>query len=177
MCLLKNDPGPCGNYEPVWYFEPVTGVCRRFLYGGCGGNANRFDTAEACWDRCGDSPYHSSTLTPRPTSTHKHDQPHSECFYVLNPCHSCCARRLFVHFRKFRSEWSVGRCTAIDLSVSHDIWRVEWYVCDWSSCLSTSSSTAVSGHVLFSTRLLRSASPTYLLKNRSQLRLKLKLTR
>jgi len=77
LCLLKNDAGGCGNYAPRWYFEPVTGVCRRFLYGGCGGNANRFATAEACWVRCGDSQVHSaSTLTPRPTSTLVHQQPH-----------------------------------------------------------------------------------------------------
>ena len=78
VCLLKKDAGGCGNYEPVWYFEPVTGVCRRFLYGGCGGNANRFETAEACWERCGDSPHLSSTLTPRPTSSDVHYQSHGK---------------------------------------------------------------------------------------------------
>jgi len=75
VCLQKKDPGPCGNYVPMWYFEPVTGVCRRFLYGGCGGNANKFEKAEECWDRCGDSPYRSSTYSPHPTSTPSDELP------------------------------------------------------------------------------------------------------
>lgn len=37
----------------MWYFEPTSGVCRRFLYGGCDGNDNRFPTADECWQRCG----------------------------------------------------------------------------------------------------------------------------
>jgi len=84
VCLLTKDPGSCADYAPKWYFEPVTGVCRRFLYGGCGGNANRFDTAEACWDRCVDSSHHTSTLTPRPTAAHIHHHTHS-MFDMFNP--------------------------------------------------------------------------------------------
>ena len=52
-CTIKKDPGTCKEYQPMWYFEPITGVCRRFLYGGCDGNGNRFLTSDECLQRCG----------------------------------------------------------------------------------------------------------------------------
>jgi len=74
---------------------------------------------------------------------------------------SSCAQRLFGHFRRFRLRSQQMIRTTLDCvwPVSVDIWRIEWCVCDWSSWLSTSSSTVVSGHVLFSTCMLRSATP------------------
>jgi hypothetical protein len=34
-------------------YEPKTGVCQPFTYGGCDGNANNFETIEACYAACG----------------------------------------------------------------------------------------------------------------------------
>lgn len=36
----------------MWYFDHPMQKCREFLYGGCGGNGNRFDSQEACERRC-----------------------------------------------------------------------------------------------------------------------------
>lgn len=52
MCDLERDSGPCDNYHAVWYFEPVRRQCRRFLYGGCHGNGNRFSTEQQCRALC-----------------------------------------------------------------------------------------------------------------------------
>src|SRR6218665_869933 len=52
VCSLGKDTGPCKNFSSAWYFEPVARVCRRFLYGGCGGNGNQFTSAHECWSRC-----------------------------------------------------------------------------------------------------------------------------
>jgi hypothetical protein len=49
---VERDTGPCTDYKPYWYFEPVTRVCRRFLYGGCEGNGNRFNSSEECQSSC-----------------------------------------------------------------------------------------------------------------------------
>jgi len=67
----------------------------------------------------------------------------------------------FVRMATFRTFQKVQTKITLDCvrPVSLDIWHVEWCVCDWSSWLSTSLSTVVSGHVLFSTCGLRSTTP------------------
>ncbi|KIH58089.1 Kunitz/Bovine pancreatic trypsin inhibitor domain protein [Ancylostoma duodenale] len=39
-------------YETAYYYDHFNGVCKEFVYGGCGGNANRFETADDCATRC-----------------------------------------------------------------------------------------------------------------------------
>ncbi|XP_058583023.1 collagen alpha-1(VII) chain [Neofelis nebulosa] len=54
-CLLPLDEGSCTAYTLRWYHRAVAGgtdACHPFVYGGCGGNANRFGTREACERRC-----------------------------------------------------------------------------------------------------------------------------
>lgn len=52
MCVKKKNSGNCTDYKPYWYFEYRTKTCRRFLYGGCNGNGNRFNTHQECRDTC-----------------------------------------------------------------------------------------------------------------------------
>ncbi|RVE65358.1 hypothetical protein OJAV_G00135040 [Oryzias javanicus] len=57
-CKLKPDPGPCRAAFPKFYYDRDSSSCKSFLYGGCRGNANQFDTAEACVESCsGDGRY------------------------------------------------------------------------------------------------------------------------
>ena len=51
-CTLRFERGPCENRMILWYYNTRTKQCRRFVYGGCGGNTNRFATKEACDARC-----------------------------------------------------------------------------------------------------------------------------
>ncbi|KHJ42566.1 Kunitz/Bovine pancreatic trypsin inhibitor domain protein [Trichuris suis] len=51
-CILPKDSGPCKASHRKWYFDTHRKVCRMFVYGGCDGNANRFDTKEQCQQRC-----------------------------------------------------------------------------------------------------------------------------
>ena len=41
-CNLLIQPGMCLAYFPSWAYDINKGICRGFVYGGCGGNANRF---------------------------------------------------------------------------------------------------------------------------------------
>ncbi len=51
-CALPPDPGPCDGAFPRWFFNPATGQCEMFTYGGCRGNANNFLTREDCEASC-----------------------------------------------------------------------------------------------------------------------------
>ncbi|CAG7822582.1 unnamed protein product [Allacma fusca] len=42
-CMLPSDHGHCRAAIQMFYFNPQTSSCQTFLYGGCGGNKNRFD--------------------------------------------------------------------------------------------------------------------------------------
>ncbi|KAJ8246361.1 hypothetical protein GJAV_G00266880 [Gymnothorax javanicus] len=51
-CGLPSLQGPCKAYEPRWAYSSATKKCQSFIYGGCGGNDNNFESKEACEDTC-----------------------------------------------------------------------------------------------------------------------------
>ena len=53
VCNASPDPGMCYGYFPKFFHNPTSGKCERFVYGGCQGNANRFNSKEQCLDKCG----------------------------------------------------------------------------------------------------------------------------
>ena len=44
--------GRCAKRETRWRFNSVTQDCEKFVYSGCGGNANNFPSKAACESRC-----------------------------------------------------------------------------------------------------------------------------
>jgi len=52
VCRLPAGPGPCSSYVHQWYFDSENQTCKQFVYGGCGGNENRFQTREDCHRKC-----------------------------------------------------------------------------------------------------------------------------
>ncbi len=52
LCALPPENGPCRGSFPRWHHDPRSGTCQMFTYGGCGGNANNFETREACERAC-----------------------------------------------------------------------------------------------------------------------------
>jgi len=52
ICSLPQVRGNCLAYFPRYSFNSATGACEFFIYGGCQGNANRFETLEECDERC-----------------------------------------------------------------------------------------------------------------------------
>jgi hypothetical protein len=49
-CGLKPDAGFCRGYFQAWYFDGEE--CKTFVYGGCQGNANKFQSKEECENVC-----------------------------------------------------------------------------------------------------------------------------
>ncbi|RVE58377.1 hypothetical protein OJAV_G00209040 [Oryzias javanicus] len=63
VCWARAESGPCHGMLERWYFEPESGRCAPFLFGGCGGNRNNFETEEYCLAVCSSS---LPTVAPSP---------------------------------------------------------------------------------------------------------------
>ncbi len=90
VCMEAVDVGPCNAALARFYFDVTNGACREFVYGGCGGNSNRFNTLEECEYACVGSIIVSSGklllhcccfLWCFCTSNHAHSS-----YFVENPC-------------------------------------------------------------------------------------------
>lgn len=55
-CSLPLDEGDCQHYTLRWYYNQRVTECRPFVYSGCRGNLNRFDSKEECELHCGQHP-------------------------------------------------------------------------------------------------------------------------
>jgi hypothetical protein len=53
LCSLPADPGPCNAAFIRYRYDPQAARCVEFGWGGCGGNANTFDSLDACNQLCG----------------------------------------------------------------------------------------------------------------------------
>ncbi|XP_022108407.1 uncharacterized protein LOC110988832 [Acanthaster planci] len=53
VCRLPISRGPCLARFPRWAYSTLLNKCHLFVYGGCRGNDNRFETKEECENTCG----------------------------------------------------------------------------------------------------------------------------
>lgn len=44
--------GACTGYHPRWHYDASRELCTQFVFGGCLGNANNFDSRELCQKQC-----------------------------------------------------------------------------------------------------------------------------
>ncbi|KAH9509810.1 hypothetical protein Btru_045267 [Bulinus truncatus] len=51
-CQLPPDSGLCFGYFLMYFYNSTSQNCQEFVYGGCGGNANRFETVAECRRAC-----------------------------------------------------------------------------------------------------------------------------
>lgn len=63
VCSQPPQPGPCRAHRTRFYYNTETRQCEEFVFGGCRGNGNNFDTAAACAAACGPQ-LRSALLTP-----------------------------------------------------------------------------------------------------------------
>ncbi|CAI9744379.1 papilin isoform X2 [Octopus vulgaris] len=72
ICRLPEDSGICYAYSTAYFYDSNMKKCRKFVYGGCGGNANRFPTMGACYNLCGPNATtprnHTGPVIPGPIS-------------------------------------------------------------------------------------------------------------
>ncbi|KAM3958095.1 LOW QUALITY PROTEIN: proteoglycan-like sulfated glycoprotein papilin [Aphomia sociella] len=51
-CKLPQVKGACTGYHLRWYYDSAREHCSQFIYGGCLGNANNYETEELCRKQC-----------------------------------------------------------------------------------------------------------------------------
>ncbi|KAK7103879.1 hypothetical protein V1264_018685 [Littorina saxatilis] len=100
FCSLPKVTGPCRASMRSFYFNPATSTCEMFIYGGCSGNDNRFQTAAECQSTCqaSSSPQHQpgvdGTHVEQPVQGSISIQPlhdlHNVCQQprLAGPCHA-----------------------------------------------------------------------------------------
>uniref|UniRef100_A0A672PLS6 Amyloid-beta A4 protein n=1 Tax=Sinocyclocheilus grahami TaxID=75366 RepID=A0A672PLS6_SINGR len=64
VCWAPPRSGPCHAKLSRWYFVVQTGRCTPFMFGGCGGNRNNFESEEYCMAVCSSSVL--PTMAPSP---------------------------------------------------------------------------------------------------------------
>ena len=62
-CGLPQMVGPCDAAIPRFWFNASAGRCERFIYGGCGANANNFQSIEECAAACAPAVANPCTIT------------------------------------------------------------------------------------------------------------------
>ena len=52
VCQQRVKPGVCMGYFPRWYFDSKLNKCKKFIFGGCRGNGNKFESIKECETTC-----------------------------------------------------------------------------------------------------------------------------
>uniref|UniRef100_A0A2R5L7N3 Putative chymotrypsin inhibitor n=1 Tax=Ornithodoros turicata TaxID=34597 RepID=A0A2R5L7N3_9ACAR len=52
FCYLPPDSGLCYGHFPSYHYSHQRGDCVQFVYGGCQGNRNRFNSYQECIRIC-----------------------------------------------------------------------------------------------------------------------------
>ena len=138
-CQLPAESGQCLAYSPSYFHNPVTGICEPFVYGGCGGNDNRFSTLAECQAACrGGSPDMDACEFSRDCALLSAsccgvcpDSAEARAFVALNskhtaafertlPCGSTCGacppfNELSSNAQYFAATCEAGQCTVVDI--------------------------------------------------------------
>ena len=49
---MAPETGVCRAYFERYFYNASSELCENFIYGGCGGNQNNFQTMKECYDMC-----------------------------------------------------------------------------------------------------------------------------
>uniref|UniRef100_A0A8C9TWT2 Amyloid-beta A4 protein n=1 Tax=Scleropages formosus TaxID=113540 RepID=A0A8C9TWT2_SCLFO len=68
VCWEEAETGPCRAMLQRWYFDRREGRCAPFIYGGCGGNRNNFESEDYCLSVCSSVLIGCPFTSPVPTT-------------------------------------------------------------------------------------------------------------
>ncbi|VDO08909.1 unnamed protein product [Rodentolepis nana] len=99
VCNQPIKRGNCLAYFPSWAFDKSVGRCVPFVYGGCGGNGNRFRNIEECENACSPSVRMASSLTKPICTSRSCDFRITTCIILFCPIVKCIF--IFSYFLSF----------------------------------------------------------------------------
>ena len=79
-CAEPKEVGPCLAAFVRFFFDQTTGSCRQFIYGGCRGNANNFESLKLCQQACVSND--TTSLTSSTTSSPSEPQPMRDAIHL-----------------------------------------------------------------------------------------------
>ncbi|XP_064464797.1 papilin-like isoform X6 [Ornithodoros turicata] len=113
-CSVPKDKGPCKGYFPRYYFDSAEGICKQFIYGGCQGNENNFETIEQCKQTCRVSRTPSEEWSPRSLTLESDSEKPSICNLPKEegPCNGYFPRYYFDSAEGICKQFVYGGCQA-----------------------------------------------------------------
>ncbi|CDW59458.1 papilin [Trichuris trichiura] len=94
-CTLPKAPGRCAAYFQRFFYNVDTKRCEMFVYTGCEGNANNFETIEQCEKKC--------NVDPQPVDPCKQPK-------VVGPCKAVIVRYYYNMVTKKCEQFRYGGC-------------------------------------------------------------------
>ncbi|MDH5671922.1 MAG: BPTI/Kunitz domain-containing protein [Myxococcales bacterium] len=93
-CYLPADIGPCDAVEPRFFYDESVNSCTPFTWGGCDGNANRFETYTECVLSCDNDPCAGGLRVDTPEQCEANQiEAEGRCFDdALSGCLCACSR-------------------------------------------------------------------------------------
>ncbi|KAI6230471.1 F-spondin [Aphelenchoides fujianensis] len=64
ICQEEKEEGQCGGTFPRYWYNNQTNMCERFIFSGCKGNRNQFETEEECKLFCIPGYKHNAAILP-----------------------------------------------------------------------------------------------------------------
>ncbi|KAG8198783.1 hypothetical protein JTE90_007093 [Oedothorax gibbosus] len=103
-CTLEKEEGPCNGYFPRFFFNKETNKCEQFIFGGCRGNENNFESKRLCERKCLSDSRTASEPNYEEESEVQADELPTECTLekVEGPCKG--------HFARFYFNKETNKC-------------------------------------------------------------------